>query len=261
MKTKEIMTPNPVSIKADDAATKARSLMRMVNYRGLPVVNDANNLIGVVTRGDLLKITSTRSNIPVRGIMSLPNVTLTPEIDLFDAAKILFESNVNRAFVVKSNTEKELVGVVSSFNIIKAFLKLELKPKKKTAKEIMTTKVVIADAGEPISKVWEKMDEYGHSGLPVVKDGKLIGMITRKDIIEAGCIRIEKESERRGRLKTPPKKIERTMTTPAITVTPNTPVEEIAKIMIERDIGRIPVVERNELVGIVAQMNLLQAFL
>ena len=49
----------------------------------------------------------------------------------------------------------------------------------------------------PITKVWDRMIEDDITGLPVIKDGKPIGMITRFDILKKAWARISKESETR----------------------------------------------------------------
>ena len=54
---------------------------------------------------------------------------------------------------------------------------------------IFTKNVIKANYDDHISKVWSLMDETGFSGLPVLKKNKIIGMITRKDIIKSGHVR------------------------------------------------------------------------
>ncbi len=81
------------------------------------------------------------------------------------------------------------------------------------------------------------MDETGFSGLPVLKKNKLIGMITRKDIIKSGHVRTGLDAVDRSI------KVEKVMVTPPVVVTPETSVNEAAELMVKNDIGRLPVVE------------------
>lgn len=77
----QIMTPDPVTVSADTHVTKVRSVFREHGFRTIPVVS-GNRLEGIITRGDMLNISSTKSNIDARGIMEQPLVITTPEMDI-----------------------------------------------------------------------------------------------------------------------------------------------------------------------------------
>jgi len=93
-----------------------------------------------------------------------------------------------------------------------------------------------------------KMQAGGFHRLPVVRDGKLVGIISDRDL-----------REHRGRLEQI--KINGVMTEDPIAVTPGTTVEEAAQIMLERQIGGLPVVADGRLVGIITASDVLRAFL
>ncbi|HEX6768372.1 MAG TPA: CBS domain-containing protein [Candidatus Binatia bacterium] len=93
-----------------------------------------------------------------------------------------------------------------------------------------------------------KMQAGGFRRLPVVSDGKLVGIISERDL-----------REHRGHLEQI--KINGVMTENPITVTPTTTVEEAAQIMLEHQIGGLPVVAEGRLVGIVSASDILRAFL
>jgi len=89
----------------------------------------------------------------------------------------------------------------------------------------------------------ELMRENKVSGLPVVKKGtkKLIGIITRSDLVE------NPDEEQLALI----------MTRSLITVAPNDDIKDAAKKMIENDIRRVPVVDKDELVGLVTASDLI----
>lgn len=93
-----------------------------------------------------------------------------------------------------------------------------------------------------------KMQAGGFRRLPVVSAGKLVGIISERDL-----------REHRGHLEQI--KINGVMTENPITVTPTTTVEEAAQIMLERQVGGLPVVAEGRLVGIVSASDILRAFL
>jgi len=265
---KDVMTLNPVSVSLETAATRVRSILRDEDFRCVPVV-EGDKLRGLITRGDVLNITATKSNIEARGIMEKPRVILTPEMDIMKAGEDILRAGEIQAPVVESTDNMKLVGIVSVIDIISGFLDNGYEPKRNPVENIMTTRTVTCEHSDPLSAVWDRMDESGFSGLPVMKDGKLIGIITRKDLIRYGHARIGRES---GDVKSVA--VEKIMKTPTVAITPDESTERAAFLMVERDIGRIPVVEdpvfvksdpdmvkEGRLAGIVSREDVLQAYI
>ncbi|MBI4813271.1 MAG: CBS domain-containing protein, partial [Methanobacterium sp.] len=230
----------PVTVSVDTHATKVRSIFREEGFRTIPVVSE-NRLEGAVTRGDMMNISSTKSNIDARGIMEKPRVIATPDMELIHLAREIMKAGTVYAPVVESPDNMHLVGIVTVADILRKFLYNGLKPDHETLEGIVTSNVVTCNYNDLISHVWKRMDESGYSGLPVMKTGKIIiGIITRMDIIRSRHVRMgfESDSEMQGSIM-----VEKVMKTPPVVVTPNTPTREAGEIILEYDIGRIPVVE------------------
>lgn len=265
----EIMTSNPVSVSVDTYATKVRSIFREGWFRSIPVVS-GERLEGLITRGCMMNISSTKSSIDARGIMEHVKVVATPDMDTAELAKKLIKADTVQAPVVESTENMQLVGIVTVADILKKFLYNGKKPKNQTLTEIASEKVVTCSHDDLLSKVWSKMDETGFSGLPVMKKRKMIGIITRKDIINSGHARIGRESnESKSSIR-----VERVMKTPPVVVTPETNVREAAELIVEHDIGRIPVVKNPvyvkkeprrareaDLIGIISREDILGSYL
>ena len=263
------MTSNPLTVSVDTHATKVRSILREDGYRSIPVLAD-NRLEGIITRGDILNISATKSNVDARGIMARPKVITTPDEDMHDLAGRLIKADVKQAPVVESTDSMHLVGIVSVVDILRKLLYDGAKPSHDKIGEIYTEKAVFCAYDESLSKVWGLMDETGFSGLPVIKNKKLIGIITRMDIINSGHVRIGKESNEIKRSI----KVEKIMKTPPLVTTLENTVTDVAQILIEYDIGRLPVVEnpvyvkkepnravKSDLIGIIAREDILWSYL
>ncbi len=256
MKVKDVMVTELLCVREKDFATYVRKLFRDYDYRSFPVIDDDNKLVGVITRGDILNITSTRSNILVSGLMSQPVYFTTSDESLTKVAEIIVKNNVGRMQVIKSTNDRTLIGMISTHDILKKFIEKE--PNKKFVRDVMTEDVKSCSPYDEITKIWDKMLETGFSGIPVVKKGKLIGIITRIDIIRSGHVRISREGDKgKVRRSTAVGKI---MKTPIISVQPDTPTIEAAKIVIEKNIGRLPVLDDEKLVGIVDREDLIKAW-
>lgn len=110
------------------------------------------------------------------------------------------------------------------------------------AGELMTTDVITCGPEESIAEVIDRFECYHIAGMPVVNDDdELLGVISESDILDA-----EREEVVRDY-----------MSSPAVSVEEDTPVEEVATIFISKKVNRLPVVRERKLVGIVTRDDLI----
>jgi acetoin utilization protein AcuB len=112
----------------------------------------------------------------------------------------------------------------------------------------MTKEPITTEPDELLIRASHKMRTGGFRRLPVVSDGKVVGIVTEHDL-----------REHHGHLEHT--KINGVMTEEPVTVTPGTTVEDAARIMLERQIGGLPVVADGRLVGIITASDIMTAFL
>ncbi|MCL6634955.1 MAG: CBS domain-containing protein, partial [Peptococcaceae bacterium] len=115
-----------------------------------------------------------------------------------------------------------------------------------TAADIMSSPVKTVTPDTVIEDAGSVMLRYGHTGLPVVQGDKVIGVISRRDVEKA---------THHGLGHAPVKGF---MTNSLITVTPETPASVVRELMIEHDVGRLPVIKEGKLVGIVSRTDVLR---
>jgi tRNA nucleotidyltransferase (CCA-adding enzyme) len=114
------------------------------------------------------------------------------------------------------------------------------------ARDIMTAPVKTILQSLPVREAERLMLRYGHSGLPVVDEaGALAGMISLRDVDRA---------RRHDYAHVPVKGM---MVHRVVTVPPEMPVDEVQDLMLQNDVGRLPVVEGRNLVGIITRSDLL----
>ncbi len=114
------------------------------------------------------------------------------------------------------------------------------------AADIMSSPVKSVAPEMSIEEAGQIMLRYGHSGLPVVKGEKMMGVISRRDVEKA---------LHHGLGHAPVKGF---MTVRVVSVPGDMPVSEVKELMISHDIGRVPVVEGGKLIGIVSRTDVLK---
>jgi acetoin utilization protein AcuB len=114
-------------------------------------------------------------------------------------------------------------------------------------KDIMTTSVTTVVPWDSIRHAATFLHEGGFRHLPVVEDGVLVWIISDRDVEEARI---------RGTMRAL-LTVESIMRQPVLTVTPETPLGEASRLMLERQISALPVLEGRRLVGILTPSDAL----
>lgn len=143
--------------------------------------------------------------------------------------------------VVKNKTVKEVADMI-------VMLMQSAGSSGLTAADIMSTPVRTIPASFTMEEAGRIMLRYGYTGMPVVDGEKMIGVISRRDVDKAKIHNLGHAP------------IKGFMTTDVACVSPSTPVVEIQRMMVERDIGRLPVVDNGRLIGIVSRTDILRTF-
>ncbi len=110
-----------------------------------------------------------------------------------------------------------------------------------TAGDVMNKNVIYAELPGRREQVLELFKKYGISAVPVVKDGKLAGIITRKDILR----KVEEDQ------------IALLMTPEPVTVQVDEPIKKVAEILVSTPFRRLPVLKGDSLVGIITVRDLI----
>ncbi len=127
-------------------------------------------------------------------------------------------------------------------------------------KEVMRTNVVCASPDTKATEAKKMMTENNVSKLPVVENGKLVGIITKNDLLRAepsSATTLDMFEISYLLSKLTVKKI---MNTKVVSTSPNEVVEEAARIMVDNKISCLPVVENSSLVGIITKSDLFYLF-
>jgi CBS domain-containing protein len=144
---RDIMDGDPVTVAPQDDVETVVRLLRRHELPGLPVINEGGRCIGIVTEADLVIADE-------QGDLHLPHY-----IELFGG--VVFLEPLRRF-------ETRLKKAVAS-----------------SVKDLMTEDPVTIEAGASVQEAGRIIVRRGHNRLPVIEHGRLVGMVTRVDVLEA----------------------------------------------------------------------------
>jgi len=115
----DIMQHHPIVIRPSETLRRALELLIENNISGLPVVDDAGELIGVLSEKDLLKIFSAPDPQSIDSVMTPDPVSIAVEAPLIDVVDCLMANDFRRVFI---HDHKRLVGLISRADLMPAIL-------------------------------------------------------------------------------------------------------------------------------------------
>lgn len=148
MKVRDVMNPDVVVCSPEDTIGDVARLLKQNNISGLPVVENGK-VVGVVSEGDLLKLLE----VPDHSGLWLPSPFEVIEVPI-------------RELINWEDTKRMLDDVGSQ-----------------PVEEIMKKKVYTVSPEDSIEKASELITRHKINRLPVIEGGKLVGIVTRGDII------------------------------------------------------------------------------
>lgn len=125
----------------------------------------------------------------------------------------------------------------------------------------MKSPVITVQHDMPIVDALNLMKQEHIRRAPVIKDGKLVGIISEKDLLNASPSPATSLSVWEINYLISKIKVSEVMNKNVITVTEETPIEEAARIMADKKIGGLPVMRGDHIVGIITETDLFKIFL
>ena len=122
----DLMVGDPVVVAPDFPVVKVAEVLADYDIGGMPVVDAARRLVGVVSQTDLVRLWASSvppsewSGLRVRDVMTQPAVTIRGSATLRDAARRMTKHDVDRLVVVGDDTETAL-GVISASDLVRGF--------------------------------------------------------------------------------------------------------------------------------------------
>lgn len=187
-------------------------------------------------------------NCPVSKIMSEDFASLKKSESIEDAIKIIIEKHTSLIPVLDG--DQKILGVVSETDMLPApkFIGVEVE-------EVMQRSVVITTPHTSISDLCKMMLRNGYRRVPVVSEGKLVGIVTVFDVLGFLTKGDFKGFNAEDVLS---EKVENIMQKEVMSVNKNKDIGEISKLVKETGKGGFPVTEKNELIGLITTSDIIR---
>ncbi len=128
-------------------------------------------------------------------------------------------------------------------------------------RDYMSTDPVTIGPNETVGDALELLKDHSIRRLPVISKGKLVGLVTKTDLIKASPSPATSLSIHEINYLFPKIKIRDIMTKEVVTISPDAAIEEAAVIMRENKFGTLVVTEKDSLVGLITESDLFKAFI
>lgn len=257
MEVRDLVSKEFQTIGEEDFLSKAVGMFREGKVRpggALLVVDGRGKCKGVLTERMIVRSRLDPSKTKVKAVYR-PSPFLSPEERVEEAARLMVENDLKHLPVVEGG---RIVGVVTDMAILQKMVEGE--EGLRQVREVATKEVRTIDENETLATALAVMREEGISRLPVTRKGKPVGIITMHDLV-VNVIRPKDQvrfgdlaGEKPKPLGTPVRGL---MSEPLLWVRPETTLREAVKLMAERDVASLVVMEDGRLEGILTKSDLL----
>ncbi len=233
--------------------------IRLMDKYGIDrvVVIDDKKLVGIMTKKDLLdKLMAERtrrvsaSRLHVSSFMSMNPIVITPDLTVNEAARIMIEKNISSLPILMDD---EVKALLTKHDLAKIYLDID----DLLVKEVMGPVAFIAQFGDRVIHVRQRFRDYDIEFAPVIDfEEKLVGTVSINEIADAYIEFHEIIDERHRKEKRQRLYVEDIMKRAPATVTPDTPVSEAVKEILNENTRGIVVVEEKEIVGVLTITDL-----
>jgi CBS domain-containing protein len=255
MKVKEIMTTKLITVDKDDSLKLVLDLMKKHDITKIPVTEE-KKFFGLVTDnviayklGSIRKRGITASRLHASSVTEKDVPVIFPDEEVKNILKSVGEPGPTMLPVVE---KEKLVGVVTKANL------LPLVTSKNQLHSIMQKKVYTVSLNDRVIHARRVMITNNIARLPVLEEKKLVGIISDVEIALAFASLKKSFSLGRQKHRLDELLVKDVMRTPVVWSNPSISISDAAQLMQKQNIGALPLLENDKLVGMVTRTDLLK---
>jgi CBS domain-containing protein len=274
IKVEDVMNEEIITIEDNEQVSHARNLMLKYGYSRILVLNKEAKLAGIVTEKDLTRKMRAKGpkwkrrpidKISIHRVMTTNPLSISPNRELREAVELMIKNNISSIPVVD---EEEIVGIITKGELME-FYSQKFSGKWKVS-DLMSRNVITVNENHSIGHVISIMEEKRIGKIVVMRDQEPVGIITPANIsfadvedLESGIEKIYFLRPVEGKSKRNVREISLLtagdiMKNDLIKIHQDEDAANAADIMIKNNISGVPVVENDELVGIITRTDLIR---
>ncbi len=216
-------------------------------FRGLVTITDVLDFLGGGEKFALYRKKAKGIDVPVKHIKTDNVYSIMPGKSISKALETFREHGKGAYPLIEQG---QLKGMISEWD----FVERMNAPIDVTVEQLMTYKPIMARKNYTVGDATRMMCRGGFRRLPVTENGIILGIITPYDILS-----YLGKGERVSKHKLQKENVGRVMNRFVTTITPEATISDAIRIMRNKKVGGLPVVEDEELVGIITERDILNA--
>ncbi|MHC4890840.1 MAG: CBS domain-containing protein, partial [Planctomycetota bacterium] len=244
---RDVMSKDVITIGSDETVAPAAKIMSD-NSVSCIVVVDNGSVTGILTETDFLKRVADKKKdfdgIQVREIMSAPVESISPNLSVPEAIRIMEDKHIKRLPILE---KKRMVGIVTQTDLVRV---VTFYGRWKDVEEIMSRDVAGVQSKATIVEAAETMTRRNISCIVVLEGDEVVGVVTERDLLER-VVALQKDPDQI--------KMEEVMSSPVTSVSPDYSVFSSSRIMEKMNIRRLVVTEDKRPCGVISQTDILRA--
>lgn len=278
MRLQKLANAAVVTLNVEDSLNTAIEQMWRLNIRHLPVV-DQGSPVGIVSERDVLfhvcwleesthSFTSEREEplsdaSRVDQVMTRPVITLSPEDPVEKAARLMLNKRISAIPLTAGN---HIVGIVTETDLLRCYNDDAVpipssKCRHSRVEDHMAAHVFALRPGDATLTAIRLMRDKQVRHVPVVEGEELVGIVSDRDVLRGAARDESAEPMSVAELRAAPQlQVRGLMSTNVEVLYLSAMLEEAAMKMVVHKFGALPVVDKDTLVGILTETDLLRAF-
>jgi CBS domain-containing protein len=123
-------------------------------------------------------------------------ISVTPNVSVSEAVKILHDEKIGVVLVIEEERD-QIVGILSERDVVRVVAERGSKGLEGTVADAMTRDVVVCTSDSTMQVIISGMSQFNVRHLPVLEDGRLLGLISVRDVMQRRIEQLERGEEHR----------------------------------------------------------------
>lgn len=247
LELQDVMIRSVLSISPEATIVEAAERMTQKNVSCILVTDPAGQLLGIVSERDILNkvVAKTHKRKPLVGeVMTSPVISASPNLSIFEASRMMESKNIKRLPILQDG---RLLGIVTLTNLTQALASYGMW---RSVDQIMMREIACIHKQATVAEAAIIMASRNISCMIILEGKDAVGIITERDFFKKVVAHDEDPTQTT---------VEEIMTLGVVNVPPSCSIYNATRIIDEKRIRHLAVMDKKKLLGIVTQTDIFRA--